>query len=392
MLRRIAAAAADRGDRSRPRAASTTRRSSCWWPRWSTQVSGGVAGALVGGRCSRWSAELVGGAVIGVAIGFAGAWAAAPRPPCPWPGFYPLATLALCVLAFASASLVHTSGFVAVYLCGVVLGNVPLPHRSASIGFAEGMASLAQIGLFVLLGLLASPARLADALGACAASSAARCCWWPGRCRSWPASSWFRIPWRAAGVHLVGGAARRRPDRPGHLPADRAACPGRLRIFDTVFVLVVVFTVVQGGSLPWVARRLGIARAGRCRARCEVESAPLDELDADLHAGHRAARVPAARGLPARAAAARGRRRRARSSARGGPSCPTTRPGCVRGDQALLVVRPPFPGARPSAGCARSAGRPAGLAGAARPAHGRTPTDARSRRRAGRARRGVVAW
>mgnify|MGYP004560766479 CR=1 FL=1 len=82
----------------------------------------------------------------------------------PLSGFYPLATLALCVLAFALADLAHTSGFVAVYLCGLVLGNAALPHRSASIGFAEGMASLAQIGLFVLLGLLSSPSRLGSAL------------------------------------------------------------------------------------------------------------------------------------------------------------------------------------------------------------------------------------
>ena len=42
----------------------------------------------------------------------------------PLSGFYPLATLALCVLAFSTASLLHTSGFVAVYLCGLVLGSV----------------------------------------------------------------------------------------------------------------------------------------------------------------------------------------------------------------------------------------------------------------------------
>ena len=57
--------------------------------------------------------------------------------------------------------------------------------------------------------------------------------------------------------------------------------PGATRIFDTVFVLVVVFTVVQGGSLPWVTRRLGIATTGVPRD-VDVESAPLDELDAEL--------------------------------------------------------------------------------------------------------------
>src|SRR5439155_12819657 len=52
----------------------------------------------------------------------------------------------------------------AVYVCGVVLGNARLPHRRAVLGFADGLAWLAQIGLFVLLGLLVSPPRLPVAL------------------------------------------------------------------------------------------------------------------------------------------------------------------------------------------------------------------------------------
>jgi cell volume regulation protein A len=52
-------------------------------------------------------------------------------------------------------------------------------------------------------------------------------------------------------------------------------------VFDTVFVLVVVFTLVQGSSLPWMARRLGIA-APLTPREIEVESAPLEELDAEL--------------------------------------------------------------------------------------------------------------
>src|SRR6201999_1509733 len=66
--------------------------------------------------------ELLGGAVVGLAVGAGGAWRLR-RSALPLAGFYPLASLALCVLAFASASLAHTSGFVAVYLCGLVLGN-----------------------------------------------------------------------------------------------------------------------------------------------------------------------------------------------------------------------------------------------------------------------------
>jgi potassium/hydrogen antiporter len=146
-----------------------------------------LADRLTGGTAHPWwltgleiVGELLGGAVVGVLLGVLGVQLLR-RSALPLSGFYPLATLALCVLAFSSASLLHTSGFVAVYLCGLVLGNSALPHRSASLGFAEGMASLAQIGLFVLLGLLVSPQQLPGALGP------ASCCWWPGRCRWWPA-------------------------------------------------------------------------------------------------------------------------------------------------------------------------------------------------------------
>lgn len=223
-------------------------------------------------------AELLGGAAIGVALGLAGAELLR-RVALPLAGFYPLAILALCVLAFASASLAYTSGFVAVYLCGVVLGNAALPHRSASIGFAEGMASLAQIGLFVLLGLLASPSRLLDAV-------------WPAlvvggvllliaRPLSVAASlAWFRWPWPEQAFVSWAGLRGAVPIVLATFPLT-ADVPGAARLFDTVFVLVVVFTVVQGGSLPWVAQRLRIAAPVTPRD-IEVESAPLEELDAEL--------------------------------------------------------------------------------------------------------------
>ncbi|MGY1822252.1 potassium/proton antiporter [Geodermatophilus sp. SYSU D00079] len=223
-------------------------------------------------------AELVGGAAIGIAVGVAGAELLR-RVALPLAGFYPLATLALCVLAFSAASLAHTSGFVAVYLAGVVLGNAALPHRSASIGFAEGMASLAQIGLFVLLGLLASPDRLDDALLPALIVGGALLL--VARPLSVLASLvWFRLP--LAQQAFISWAGLR-----GAVPIVLATFPvaagvdGAVRIFDTVFVLVVVFTLIQGWSLPWVARRLRIAAPVTPRD-VDVESAPLDELDADL--------------------------------------------------------------------------------------------------------------
>ena len=72
----------------------------------------------------------------------------------PSSGLYPLAVLSLTILAYAGTAALHASGFAAVYTAALVLGNSELPHRAATRSFSEGVAWLAQIGLFVMLGLL----------------------------------------------------------------------------------------------------------------------------------------------------------------------------------------------------------------------------------------------
>ncbi|WP_299955719.1 potassium/proton antiporter [uncultured Modestobacter sp.] len=240
---------------------------------------------LTGGATQAWYlvlaevlGELAGGTAIGVGIGFGGAWLLR-RAALPLVGFYPLATLALCVLAFASADLAHTSGFVAVYLCGLVLGNASLPHRAGTIGFAEGLASLAQIGLFVLLGLLVSPSRLPDALLPALLIGGALLL--VARPLSVLLSLvWFRMPFSQQLFVSWAGLRGAVPIVLATFPIA-AAVPGATRVFDTVFVLVVVFTVVQGWSLPAMARLLRIATPVTPRD-IDVESAPLDELGAEL--------------------------------------------------------------------------------------------------------------
>jgi potassium/hydrogen antiporter len=244
-----------------------------------------LAGYLTGETTHAWwlvaleiVAELVGGAAVGIAVGLAGAELLR-RVALPLAGFYPLATLALCVLAFAAADLAHASGFVAVYLAGVVLGNAALPHRSASIGFAEGMASLAQIGLFVLLGLLASPSRLSDALLPALLIGGALLL--VARPLSVLASLvWFRLPLRHQAFISWAGLRGAVPIVLATFPVA-AGVDGALQVFDTVFVLVVVFTLIQGGSLPWMARKLRIAAPVTPRD-IQVEAAPLEELDAEM--------------------------------------------------------------------------------------------------------------
>ena len=222
--------------------------------------------------------ELLGGAVLGVVLGRLGRELLA-RVALGAAGLYPLATIALCLLAFAAGQALHVSGFLAVYLAALVLGNSPLPHRRAVIGFATSTSLLAEAGLFVLLGLLASPARLLPALpealliGAAATllarPLAVALCALP-----------FRLPVREQLFLSWAGLRGAVPIVIATIPVTEGL-PGATRVVDVVFVLVVVYTLLQAPTLPWLGRRLGVVESGQA-LDVEVEIAPLEDLRADL--------------------------------------------------------------------------------------------------------------
>lgn len=219
---------------------------------------------------------------LGVAVGFlvarAGRWLLA-RSALPASGLYPIATLAIAFVAFAVAGVAGGSALMGIYVAGLTLGNSQLPHRATTASFVEGLAWLAQIGLFVMLGLLASPARLVDALPYALVVGGALTL--VARPLSVVACATpFRVPWRDQLFISWAGLRGAVPIVLATIPMA-AGLPGAERIFDVVFLLVVVFTLVQGPTLPWVARRLGAAVEHRPRA-VAIESAPLEELDAAL--------------------------------------------------------------------------------------------------------------
>lgn len=222
--------------------------------------------------------QLVLGAGIGLIVARVGQWVLA-RSALPSAGLYPLATIAFAMLAFAVAGVAGGSPFLAVYLAGLWLGNAPLPHRVATTGFAEGLAWLAQIGLFIMLGLLASPNRLADAVVPALVVGAAltlvarpisvALCATP-----------FRVPWREQVFMSWAGLRGAVPIVLATIPMTRGL-PAADRIFDVVFLLVVVFTLVQGPTLPALARRLGVTDSETTR-EVHIDAAPLEEIDASL--------------------------------------------------------------------------------------------------------------
>jgi cell volume regulation protein A len=222
--------------------------------------------------------ELVAGAAIGLAFGWLGL-VGLPRMALPASGLYPLATFGLGLLGFAAAGAAHASGFLAAYLAGVVLANAGLPHRAATRSFAEGFAWLAQIGLFVLLGLLVTPHELpAQILPALAVGVVLLLAARP------LAVAGSLTPFRTSLRHQTflswAGLRGAVPIVLATFPIVRHV-PDSDRLLDIVFVLVVVFTLIQGPSLPLVARWLGLAPREVTR-EILVESAPLDVLDAEL--------------------------------------------------------------------------------------------------------------
>jgi cell volume regulation protein A len=197
---------------------------------------------------------------IGLAVGVVGAAAMRPllRFSLPNPGLYPLRTLAAAGVIYGAASALHGSGFLAVFVAGVALGDADVPLRDSIERFHTSLASLAEVVVFAALGLtidvteVLSSTRfleglaLALILALIARPLAVGPLLLPIRMR--PKERLFVI-WgglRGAVPILLAAFA---------LLAD---VEDARRVYEIVFVVVAFSVLVQGSSIPWVAQRLGI--------------------------------------------------------------------------------------------------------------------------------------
>jgi cell volume regulation protein A len=195
-------------------------------------------------------------------------------------GLYPVASLALAALAYGAADTLHGSGFLAVYLTGLALGSVATPARRTMATFHDGLAWVAQLTLFLVLGLLVFPEQLASValkgtLLALIVAIVAR----PISALIATTFSGFELRERL----ILGWAGLR-----GAVPVVLATfpviehVPHSLEFFNVVFFAVVVSTVLQGMTFEPLAKRLGVSTTQAALPAHLIEPSAMRRLGAEV--------------------------------------------------------------------------------------------------------------
>jgi cell volume regulation protein A len=212
-------------------------------------------------------------------------------------GLYLVFSLACGILSFGAAQVLHGSGFIAVYAAGVLIGHARLPFESGLRRFHDGIAWIAQVGVFVLLGLLAFPSRLVAA--APSGLAIALVLVFVARPLSvWVATLFFRYDWRDRLVITLGGLRGAVPVVLATIPLA-AGLPGAATIFDVTFFAVLISVLVQSSLLDPVARKLGKLESIGADSSVSLELTALRETGQEL-LGYRVEEGSLAAGQPVR--------------------------------------------------------------------------------------------
>jgi len=219
------------------------------------------------------------GALGGVAVGWLGAQLLN-RVELSAAGLYPVLTVAIALLAYGVPAFLGGSGFLGVYLAGLVLGNSKVVFKRGILMAHDGGAWMAQISMFIMLGLLATPSRLPDvALEGLAIAGVLVFVARPVAVTL--ALLPFRFEWREL-VFLSWAGLK------GAIPIILAIYPlllgveGAVVLFNVVFFVVLVSALTQGWSLPVMARWLDVQEVGRPAPPVTLEISSLKHIDGDI--------------------------------------------------------------------------------------------------------------
>lgn len=224
-------------------------------------------------------AQLIIGGGVGALIGFTGRWLLN-RVTLSTAGLYPVTTLAIAFLAFGLATIVHGSGFLAVFTAGAILGNGLLPYKAGLTRVHDAVAWFAQVAMFLMLGLLSFPSRLIDVAGIglalglvlafLARPIATAVCLLPLRWkpREIGYTAWIGIrgavPIILATIPIMSGI------------------PGAERVFDVVFFIVVLSAIIPGASIIPITRMLRLEDKRVAEPAALLEMHSRRRMDGDI--------------------------------------------------------------------------------------------------------------
>lgn len=197
-------------------------------------------------------------------------------------GLYPVLALGFAVLIYSITALINASGLLAVYVAAIVIGNSDLTYRTSIVRFNEGFASMMQILMFVILGLLVFPSQLMD--------------WdliWKGLLLAFillvvarPVAVFLSIPFFKYSLKeklFVSWAGLR-----GSVPIVLATFPivagveNSQLIFNIVFFVVLTSALVQGSTITYVAAKLGLSTTARPTSPHTLELVSMGKANAEM--------------------------------------------------------------------------------------------------------------
>jgi cell volume regulation protein A len=199
--------------------------------------------------------------VIGAAVGLVGGTLLlrAMRLPLPSEALYPLRMLALALVIYGVAAVAHGSGFLAVFVAGIVIGDAEAPYKREINRFVGALSSIAEIVAFVVLGLTVNLGTLPDGNA-----------WVIGLVLAVALAFVVRpalvglvlLPVRLTrgerGFVLWSGLKGAVPILLGTFILGAGGVSDKVELYDVIFVVVLFSVVVQGGLVPWVANVCGV--------------------------------------------------------------------------------------------------------------------------------------
>ena len=216
------------------------------------------------------------GVLVGAVLGVTASWVFA-RVPASIGAFAPVASVAAAAVSFGAADVLGGSGFLAVYLVGLAVGSTPSRYRRQLVAFHEGLAVLAQVALFIVLGLLVFPSELTE-VAVPGLALALLLVFLIRPLAVWASTVFFDFSQRER--LLLGWAGLR-----GAVPivlATFALSSDVLHantVFNAVFFVVVISTILQGSTLERLAARLGLLSPAPTGHEAPLEVGPETKLD-----------------------------------------------------------------------------------------------------------------